>query len=100
MNKEKIAEEKCINKDKVELACEGKCYLKSQVVSAQEEEKKNEQSGIPKVEFDKHPNTSLLVVEEEAEIPASAKSFALFSQEFVLLEGDVNVVVPPPQGLS
>lgn len=46
-----IAEFLCINKDKVELQCNGKCYLMQQL-SEQNEEKKQ---GLPKIMLEEYP---------------------------------------------
>ena len=100
LNKEKITEEKCINKDKPLLECDGKCYLKSQVISAQEEEKKSEQSSLPKIEFDKYPVAIVFAATENNRFTSSENTHEQFPEEFSILERDVCVVVPPPRSLS
>lgn len=42
MNKSYIANELCINKNKPELNCNGKCYLMNKLKQAQEKEQKQE----------------------------------------------------------
>ncbi|UII74503.1 hypothetical protein LV716_09510 [Flagellimonas sp. HMM57] len=46
-----IAEFLCVNKDKVELQCNGKCYL-MQRLSEQNDEKKQ---GLPKIALEEYP---------------------------------------------
>lgn len=50
-NKDYIAEVLCINKEKVELNCQGKCYLMQQLST--QENNKNPQ--IPKVSLEEYP---------------------------------------------
>ncbi|WP_121064825.1 hypothetical protein [Maribacter vaceletii] len=50
-NKDYIAEVLCINKERTELNCQGKCYLMQQL-KAQEENKK---TNIPKVSLEEYP---------------------------------------------
>ncbi|WP_298504109.1 hypothetical protein [uncultured Maribacter sp.] len=51
VNKDYIAKVLCINKEKTELNCEGKCYLMQQL-KAQEENKK---PNLPKVSLEEYP---------------------------------------------
>lgn len=50
-NKDYIAEVLCVNKEKVQLNCQGKCYLMQQL-RAQENDKNPE---IPKVSLEEYP---------------------------------------------
>ncbi len=47
MNKDYIATVLCINQDKPELACEGKCHLKKRIV--EEEQSDNEEQNVLEV---------------------------------------------------
>ncbi len=46
-----IAEFLCINKDKVELQCNGKCYLMQRLSEQNEEKKQN----LPKIALEEYP---------------------------------------------
>lgn len=46
-----IAEFLCINKDKVELQCNGKCYLMQRLSEQKEEKKQN----LPKIAMEEYP---------------------------------------------
>jgi len=51
VNQDYIAEFLCINKDKPELACNGKCYLAKQLKKASEEKRNN----LPAIEMKDYP---------------------------------------------
>lgn len=51
INKDYIAEFLCVNKDKVELECEGKCYL-MQKLEQQNDEKRQH---LPKIAMEEYP---------------------------------------------
>ncbi len=63
-NKEFIAKVLCINKDKPELKCNGKCHLKKQVKenSDKEQEKKSTIPVNERFEFSKYLNNGLVEV--------------------------------------
>jgi hypothetical protein len=44
INKQMIADKLCINKDKPEMHCNGKCFLSKQLKKAEENEKRQSQS--------------------------------------------------------
>jgi hypothetical protein len=51
LNKDYIAKILCINRDKPQLACNGKCHLKKQLQKAEEQEKKTANSAEGKSEM-------------------------------------------------
>lgn len=51
VNQDYIAEFLCINKDKPELSCNGKCYLAKQLQKASEEKRNN----LPAIEMKDYP---------------------------------------------
>lgn len=51
IEKDYIAEFLCINKDKPELACEGKCYLMQQLAEQNEEKRQN----LPPIVMEDYP---------------------------------------------
>ncbi|WP_420603836.1 hypothetical protein [Flagellimonas sp.] len=51
INEDYIAEFLCINKDNVELQCNGKCYLMQRLSEQNEEKKQN----LPKISLEEYP---------------------------------------------
>lgn len=51
INEDYIAEFLCINKDKVELQCNGKCYLMQKLQEQNDEKKQN----LPKIAMEEYP---------------------------------------------
>ncbi|SNY94677.1 hypothetical protein SAMN06265377_0337 [Flagellimonas pacifica] len=51
INEDYIAEFLCINKDKIELQCNGKCYLMQRLSEQNEEKGKN----LPKITLEEYP---------------------------------------------
>lgn len=51
INQDYIAEFLCINKDKPELECNGKCYLAKELKAASEEKEKN----LPAIAMEEYP---------------------------------------------
>ncbi len=51
INQDYIAEFLCINKDKPELECNGKCYLAKQLKEVSEEKEKN----LPSIQMEEYP---------------------------------------------
>lgn len=76
LNREYIAEELCVNKEKPELACHGKCFLADKLKQAAEKEKKQEKE-LQKQGF------------QEAFI--AQKSFIKFAQPFL---NEINTPEP------
>jgi hypothetical protein len=58
VNQDYIAEFLCINKDKPELECNGKCYLAEQLKKASEEKEKN----LPAIVLEDYPIGIVLFV--------------------------------------
>ena len=48
LNQEYIASTLCVNRDKPEINCNGKCYLSKKIKQAEEKEKKQELDGLKK----------------------------------------------------
>ncbi|MCH2192587.1 hypothetical protein [Kordia sp.] len=55
INQDYIADFLCINKDKPELECNGKCYLAEQLKKASEEKEKN----LPAIQMEEYPIGSI-----------------------------------------
>jgi hypothetical protein len=51
INEDYIAEFLCINKDKIQLQCNGKCYLMQRLQEQNEEKKQN----LPKIAMEEYP---------------------------------------------
>ncbi len=56
LNKEYIASVLCENRNKPELACNGKCYLNKQLEKSQEE---NHNHSVPQIDLSKYPVTPI-----------------------------------------
>jgi hypothetical protein len=52
LNKEYIVSTLCENRDKPELACNGKCYLQTKI---EQSEQKSHDHSIPKIDLSKYP---------------------------------------------
>jgi len=96
LNKEKIAEEKCVNKAKPELACDGKCYLKSQIIKEQQDQDEN--STLLNVDLDKYILDSDLMSSYSLIQDFSPRNTQRLD-EFKLLKSNVDIPLPPPKKL-
>ena len=56
LNKEYIASVLCENRNKPELACNGKCYLNKKLAQSQDE---NHDHSIPQIDLSKYPVTPI-----------------------------------------
>jgi hypothetical protein len=93
LNQEYIASTLCVNRDKPEINCNGKCYLSKKIKQAEEKEKKQELDGLKK---------SL----QESSLVKSFSSDDLISFEVQkdyfptpvddLLTGNSEILHPPP----
>jgi hypothetical protein len=94
LNKEKIAEEKCVNKDKPELACDGKCYLKSQVIREQQEQ--DESPAVVNIDLEKYlfDTLSVLGYSLTQDFKSITKQNLI---EFDLLSSNIEIPFPPPK---
>lgn len=94
LNKEKIAEEKCVNKDKPELACDGKCYLKSQVIREQQEQ--DESPAVVNIDLEKYlfDTLSVLGYSLTQDFKSITKQNLI---EFDLLCSNIEIPFPPPK---
>lgn len=98
LNKEKIAEEKCVNKDKPSLECDGKCYLKAQVISKQQEQEGK--SSFVNVEQEKYVHDDSLMLESAQFYINDEVSEIGTVLKFNLLSRNFSVPKPPPKSLS
>ena len=95
LNKGKIADEMCINKGIPASTCEGKCYLKKEVISAQKDLDQVESS--VKLELDKYlcGNSSFFfdghVLLKFRDVVSETTA------TFELLSGAYAVALPPPK---
>ncbi len=95
INNEFIATVLCINKDKPEMQCDGKCYLKMQL--GKEEEKKQSQENIlkenNKVQFISEPYATGLPIEIAVAVDSEASFYyqSISSQELAF------AIFHPPQ---
>jgi hypothetical protein len=59
LNKEYIVSALCENRDKPELACDGKCYLETKIEQSQE---KSHDHSVPQIDLSKYPISLIDVV--------------------------------------
>jgi hypothetical protein len=98
LNKEKITEEKCVNKDKPAMECDGKCYLKKQVISSQQERDESPISLNFDVEKYVH-NIEVSNADRNFISGDEAKKLTILNNCNVL-EGVFSVPDPPPKKWS
>jgi hypothetical protein len=92
---DQIAKEKCENKDKPQMNCNGKCYLAKQLKAAEEKQKENapispEKIQVPDELFDNHQTTFSFFATPSPSITAGfagMKSFGIFK----------DITPPPPE---
>lgn len=65
-----IAEFLCINKDKIELQCNGKCYLMQRLSEQNEQKKQN----LPKIVLEEYPIGFVELINYSSEKPPQLKS--------------------------
>lgn len=92
INQDYIAEFLCINTDKPELACNGKCYL-MQMLEEQENEKRQ---NLPPIDLSEYPigfvNITFIALKNASEIPIT-ESFS-YRENYSYLFGFSNFHPP------
>lgn len=70
LNKEYIAKVLCINRDKPEMHCNGKCHLAKQLKAQEEGERGNQKSGVHIDESDSEvqPAETLIIISYSSEV--------------------------------
>jgi hypothetical protein len=95
LNKEQIAEEKCINKDKPKLECDGKCYLKSQVIGMQKED--DSSPVVVDLEVEKYIHDGVIYYDVEILSQSRDKKKMMSIGGFNVLHRCFSVPEPLPQ---
>lgn len=95
LNKEQITEEKCVNKDKPKLECDGKCYLKKQVISMQKED--DNSPGVLDLKVEKYVHDGVERNDENLLSWGVEKEKMLPIVGFNVLHMYMSVPVPPPR---
>lgn len=97
VNLEYIASELCINKEKPQSTCNGKCYLNSELEQAQNLNESEQKSTAPKIEVETPSLESLSAT--YLVFPDGAKSIGLFhtNPSFQIKEYSIDVPTPPPE---
>ncbi|RYD87969.1 MAG: hypothetical protein EOP54_27980 [Sphingobacteriales bacterium] len=95
VNRSFIVKELCENRDKPEMKCEGKCFLKKRLAAAEEKEKKQEQEARSKAAVDVFVINEPLVLAFQAAQPAKQRPSPIF---FLLSEFTNDILHPPSQG--
>ena len=97
-NYEYISKVLCINKNKVELNCNGKCHLKKQLSSTVDDTKtNNENSRVPVIKFDKRLLFILIPVRSSLQLVIRQKTPLVFYLENLKSKIDFKPPIPPPK---
>lgn len=94
LNTQYITQTYCINKNKPQLHCNGKCHLKSQLSKTSNDEKSA--TPIITINSELYTNVSLIRFTFDKQIIFTTKQFS----NFVLIpytEQSIPVISPPPQ---
>lgn len=86
INKDYIAEFLCINQDKAELQCNGKCYLMQRLTEQNNEKKEN----LPKIAMEEYPIgfVKLLSVNTSTEQMHSNTSYNYYQNQYSFIYSD------------
>ena len=95
--KESIIENKCVNTNKPELKCEGKCYFRAQLVSYMEGNSSSEEQSetLPNIEIEKFPYAINFEETFQLHFPITTlQHHFIYNRSYQNWYGDV--IVPPP----
>ncbi len=92
VNQDYIAEFLCINKDKPELECNGKCYLKKQLKEASEEKEKN----LPAIAMEEYPIGIMMFITFDASQTTETTTTSNFQYTNSYKFSYLNLVFHPP----
>lgn len=96
LNRDYIVENLCINKDKPELECHGKCYLNDRLQEANEENPPHDHAPNPRIEFKE--NAPAILEEENLHFSHTSKDsqhfyyFSFFTNKHI-----PDTTTPPPK---
>lgn len=94
VNKEYIANVLCENRDKPQLACEGKCYLKKQMKKSHDEQSHNH--NIPQIDLSKYPVSLVSSFTFEINVPEYVQLKNFLHQKKISQQFS-TVLFKPPQ---
>ncbi len=90
VNQDYIAEFLCVNKDKSELNCKGKCYLMKQLQEQEDEKRQN----LPRIVMEEYPIGFItllrLNVDSEATTPLKIESAYITNYQFLYLSDNLK----------
>ena len=92
INKSFIVKELCENRNRPEMKCEGKCFLKKRLAAAEEKEKKQEQEARSKAAVDAFVINEPLVFSFASIEPKKQRPMSIF---FLLSEFNNDILHPP-----
>lgn len=92
INKSFIVKELCENRDRPEMKCEGKCFLKKRLAAAEEKEKKQEQEARSKSSVDVFVINEPLIFAFASIPPKKQRPMLIF---FLLSEFNNDILHPP-----
>ncbi|MDN3596660.1 hypothetical protein [Zunongwangia endophytica] len=95
LNYDYIAKELCENKERPELACNGKCYLMQALAEASEEEsEQKKESSIKKVDIPLFYTEKVVLINNNQETEAVAHNFR-FQPQFYHFQNSQEFFHPP-----
>jgi hypothetical protein len=100
LNKEYIAKNLCINRDKPKNCCQGKCHLKKQLAKSDEtsDTAKNESSQKPhKTQIDEFLKSQLCI---DGDLAVVSRRFPVYLQPQVPIRFTSSIFVPPQTFLN
>ncbi len=98
INKAYIARVLCVNRDKPQLHCDGKCYLDKQLKKANDLPDRDEQIPAPRIDLDKLP-TALINYQVFNLSNTQTKKIYFSKYHFSLSEFRMEIPTPPPKAL-
>lgn len=92
INQDYIAEVLCINKDKADLKCAGKCYLMQQL----KEQEKNKPHHTPKVSLEEYPLGFVFIakIDSNKGTTLKPKTYSQYNKPYNYLFSSTNIKPP------
>lgn len=99
LNKSYIANNLCVNKDKPDSDCQGKCHLVKELKKVNNQEPGPNQGNSPRLELEKYPLAILSMV--VVELVSGCKKSNLYKHySFSVKSALTECFTPPPQAIS
>ena len=99
LNKEYIAKNLCVNKDKPESHCEGKCHLVKELKKVNNPVPAPDQGNSPGIEIEKYPLALMTVIQIELKSKYTNEDH-LMEYSFIVKSALNEKITPPPRFIS